>query len=50
MTNEERIDMLMGIHYGFYMSNPRFWYDKELQEEDKILCVEASNLRLESGK
>jgi hypothetical protein len=39
------IAKLMRIHYGFFMVNPRFWYDKNLQEADAIIVIAASNLR-----
>jgi hypothetical protein len=35
----------MRIHYGFFMKNPRYWYDKGLMEADKLICKAASDLR-----
>jgi hypothetical protein len=42
---KEAIAQMMRIHYGVFMENPRFWYDKDLQEADKLICVSASDLR-----
>jgi len=39
------IAKLMRIHYGFFMANPRFWYDTNLQEADALIVIAASNLR-----
>jgi hypothetical protein len=41
----EAIEQLMRIHYNVFMANPRFWYDKELQAADMLICVVASDLR-----
>ena len=41
------LEKLMRIHYKFFMVNPRFWYEKDLQAADMIICVAASNLRKE---
>lgn len=40
------IRMLMGAHY-YLMGNPRFWYDDALIEASKIICVTASDMRVE---
>ena len=39
---------LLRSHY--YLNNPRFWYDKGLQEASKIFCTNASDINLEIGK
>src|SRR6266436_5965364 len=39
------IEWLIDIHYRFFMAKRDFWYDKELQEQDKRLCVLISNMR-----
>lgn len=39
---------LMRVHYGFFMSNPAFWYDTDLREADAIICALASKIRQES--
>jgi hypothetical protein len=41
------VDFLMRVHYRFFMTNPRFWYSKDLITADQIICVLASNLRAE---
>lgn len=45
MTKEEAIAFLMRIHYNFFMSNPRFWYERDLMVADMMICVAASDLR-----
>ena len=41
---------LMRVHYHFFMKQPRFWYERDLQEADMIVCVLASNLRVSLEK
>ena len=43
---QEAIQILMSAHY-YLMDSPRFWYDKGLLEASKIICVQASDLRVE---
>lgn len=50
MDQQEALEMLMRIHYDFFMSNQRFWYDKDLREADGFVCVAASDLRVEIKK
>jgi hypothetical protein len=45
MSREDAIALLMRIHYGVFMANPRFWYEKDLREADTLICVAASDLR-----
>ncbi len=45
MDREEAIAMLLRIHYGVFMANPRFWYERNLQEADAVIVVAASDLR-----
>lgn len=53
MTTEIKLHQirskLLRIHY-YLMDNPRFWYDKGIQEASKICCVIASDLKVEIGK
>ena len=44
-TSTDAVALLMRIHYGFFMSNPRFWYEPTLVEADAIMCLLASELR-----
>lgn len=46
-TDFRAVDFLMRVHYGFFMKNPRFWYDKALIDADRYIVVAASDLRLE---
>ena len=49
MTNKDKkqlIDDCMKGHY-LLMSHKQFWYNKDMQELSKKLCIIASNLRLE---
>ena len=41
--------MLLRLHYRL-MENPRFWYRRELIDASRILCVAASDLRIEIEK
>jgi hypothetical protein len=41
--------MLLRIHYRL-MDSPRFWYERWMLEASKILCVAASDLRIEVEK
>lgn len=46
MTNiPQAVQFLMRVHYGFFMSNKQFWYDRDLQAADVLICVAASDLR-----
>ncbi len=46
MDRAEAIALLMRIHYSpAFVKNKQFWYDRDLQEADKLICVAASNLR-----
>jgi hypothetical protein len=47
MTDAEPdpVACLMQVHYGFFMSNPQFWYDRDLREADAIVCTLASEIR-----
>ena len=36
---------LTAVHYEFFMAKKEFWYSKELQEQDKRLCVLISDMR-----
>jgi len=47
MDKQEAVAQLMRIHYQFFMTKPRFWNDKDLREADGLICVAASNLRVE---
>lgn len=47
MTQEQAVELLMRVHYSFFMTNPRFWYDKNLLESDKLIVVAASDIRKE---
>lgn len=47
MNRAFALGQLMRIHYNFFMANPRFWYDRDLQDADKLIVVAASNLRKE---
>jgi hypothetical protein len=44
-TQNEAVARLMRIHYGIFMANQRFWYDKALIDADRLVCVTASNIR-----
>ena len=44
-TSRDAIALLMRVHYGFFMSNPHFWYDPDLVQADGITCRLASELR-----
>jgi hypothetical protein len=44
MNRLEAISQLLRIH-GYFMLNPRFWYEKNLMEADKLICVAMSDLR-----
>jgi len=39
---------LMRVHYGFFLSNPAFWYDTDAREADAIICALASTIRHEA--
>jgi hypothetical protein len=39
----------MRVHYRFFMSNPRFWYQRDLIAADQIICVATSELRRSSA-
>lgn len=47
ILNAEVLECLERIHYRHFMANPRFWYERELQEADMMIVVAASNLRAE---
>jgi hypothetical protein len=38
--------LLLRAHYRL-MDNPRFWYERPLIDASRILCVAASDLRIE---
>jgi hypothetical protein len=38
--------MLLRIHYRL-MDSPRFWYERWMLEASMILCLAASDLRIE---
>lgn len=44
---KDPIAFLMRVHYEFFMANPYFWSDPNAIEADSIICILASNLRLE---
>lgn len=44
MSEAEAIATCVRIHL-YFMAMRRFWYDKDLQEADKLFCVAASDLR-----
>lgn len=44
MAAEEAIAICLSAHY-YLMRNKRFWYEKDLLEASKLLCVAASDLR-----
>lgn len=46
MDDRELLAKYERVH-AYFMSDPRFWYEKGRQEADKIFCVLASDLRLE---
>lgn len=43
------VQILMRVHYSFFMANPRFWYERDLREADAIIVKAASDLRLAEG-
>ena len=45
LTGTDAVALLMRVHYGFFMSNPYFWYEPALVESDGIICRLASELR-----
>jgi hypothetical protein len=44
LTGTDAVALLMRVHYGFFMSNPYFWYEPALVESDGIICRLASDL------
>lgn len=44
-TELDPVVFLMRVHYGFFMSNPGFWYHTNLREADAIICALASEIR-----
>jgi hypothetical protein len=42
---ESGIKILVNVHYNHFMQNKRFWYEKELQEADSIVCKLLSSMR-----
>lgn len=44
---EEALAKLMRIHYQFFMTNKRFWYDHDAITADGIIVNTASVLRKE---
>jgi len=46
IEKKELIADCMKGHY-LLMEHKRFWYDKNMQELSKVLCVTASDLRKE---
>jgi hypothetical protein len=49
-TGKDAAAFLMRVHYGFFISNPQFWYEPTLVEADGIICRLASELRTEALK
>jgi hypothetical protein len=41
--------MLRRVHEGFFMANPRFWYEPDLRMADAIVTVAMSNMRAGRG-
>lgn len=41
---DETIKHYLAIH-KLMISSPRFWYDRELRNADRIICVAASDLK-----
>jgi hypothetical protein len=50
VTGTDAAAFLMRVHYGFFMSNPHFWYEPTLMEADGIICRLASELRMEAKR
>ena len=46
-TRKDAVAFLMRVHYGFFMRQSRFWYDRNLREADMLIVVRASDLRME---
>lgn len=49
ITRDEALGFLMRVHYGFFMRNPRFWYERDLQAADMLIVAKASELHHEGA-
>lgn len=45
MDERSGLEIASSIHYDFFMRNPRFWYDRDLRDADKLVCLAMSDLR-----
>lgn len=46
MSKQEALELLLRAHYRL-MDLSRFWYEKDLIDASALLCIRASDLRLE---
>jgi hypothetical protein len=46
--HSDGLEMLVRIHYNFFMKQSRFWYEHNLMEADGIIVNIASVMRKES--
>ena len=49
MSKEQAITELLRVH-EYFMRNPRFWYERELQAADMLICKAMSDLRAMAAK